>query len=49
MLVGQSNGTNINVMNCSGTSTTGTNNLGVSTVHNSGARIDGTFIYTITA
>jgi len=49
MLVGQSTSTNINVMNCSGTSTTSSNNLGVSSVHNSGARIDGTFIYSITA
>ena len=49
MLVGQSTSTNINVMNCAGTSTTGTNNLGVSSCHNSGARIDGTFIYSITA
>ena len=49
MLVGQSTSTNINVMNCAGTSTTGTNNLGVDKCHNSGARIDGTFIYTVTA
>jgi hypothetical protein len=49
MLVGQSTSTNINVMNCSGTSTTGSNNLGVDKCHNSGARIDGTFIYTVTA
>jgi len=49
MLVGQSTSTNINVMNCAGTSTTSTNNLGVSSCHNSGARIDGTFIYTVTA
>ena len=48
MLVGQSSGTNMNVMNCSGTSTTSSNNIGVSTVHNSGARIDGTIVYSIT-
>jgi|LULI01.1.fsa_nt_gb hypothetical protein len=48
-LVGQSNGTNLNVMNCAGTSTTSTNNIGVSSVHNSGARIDGTIVYSITA
>ena len=49
MLVGQNTSTNINVMNCSGTSTTSSNNLGVDKCHNSGARIDGTFIYSITA
>jgi hypothetical protein len=49
MLVGQSTSTNINVMNTSGTSTTGSNNLGVDKCHNSNARIDGTFIYSITA
>jgi hypothetical protein len=49
MLVGQSTSTNINVMNTSGTSTTSSANLGVDKCHNSGARIDGTFIYTVTA
>ena len=48
MLVGQSSGNNMNVMNCSGTSTTSSNNIGVSSVHNSGARIDGTIVYSIT-
>jgi hypothetical protein len=47
MLVGQTASTNINVMNCSGTSTTSSSNLSVTACHNSGSRVDGTFIYSI--
>ena len=47
MLVGQTASGNVNVMKCSGSSTTSSSNLAVSACHNSGSRIDGTFIYSI--